>query len=83
MPIYVVNRSFENPLKVEDFAAAGKVLMPCLEARDVKWVSSHLSSDGTHSICVYEAVDAESVREANRTAGMPFDKVWQAVRFTP
>jgi hypothetical protein len=83
MPIYMVDRRFASPLNVEEFAAAGQQLSPCLDAREVKWISSHLSSDGTHSICVFEAVDAEAVREANRTAGLPFDKVWQAVRFTP
>jgi hypothetical protein len=83
MPIYMVDRRFANPVKVEEFTAAGKVLMPCLEARDVKWISSHLASDGMHSICVYEALDAEAVREANRTAGVPFERVWQAELLTP
>ena len=83
MPIYMVDRSFDKPLSVEEFAAGGRVLEPCLQARDVKWVASHLAADGKRSVCVYDAVDAESEREANRVAGMPFDKVWAALKFTP
>ncbi len=83
MPIYMVERTFEKPLSIEDFHAGGKLLDPCLQARDIKWVASHLAADGKHSVCVYEAADAESVREANRTAGMPFDKVWLAHKFAP
>jgi hypothetical protein len=76
MAIYMVERVFAQPLSEADFAAGGKALAPCLEARDVKWVASHFSTDGTRSMCLFEATDAEAVREANRTAGLPFERVW-------
>lgn len=83
MPIYMCERTFASPLTVDGFGAAGQVLAPCLEARDVKWLASHLASDGRRSVCVFEAADAESVREANHTAGLPFDQIWAAQRFVP
>ena len=36
------------------------------------------AADGMRAVCMFEADDAESVRDANRTAGMPFDRVWAA-----
>jgi len=83
MPIFMCERTFAKALSEEEFAAGGKALAPCIAERDVRWVASHFSADGLRSVCVYEAADAERVREANRTAGMPFDKVWPARLYTP
>jgi hypothetical protein len=83
MPIFVCERTFAKPLSEEDFAAGGKVLGPCIEAREVKWLASNFAADGTRSVCIFEAADAERVREANRTANMPFDKVWQTRVYKP
>lgn len=83
MPIYMCERTFSPPLTVEAFGEGGKVLAPCLEARSVKWLASHLATDGSRSVCMFEAEDAEAVRDANRTAGLPFDRVWAAQTFAP
>jgi uncharacterized protein DUF4242 len=83
MAIFLCERTFATPMTSDQFAAGGKVLGPCLEARDVKHVESFLASDGKSSICVFEAADAERVREANRTAGMPFDRVVAVAVFKP
>jgi hypothetical protein len=34
-------------------------------------------------ICLYEAPDAESVRQAQREAGVPFDEAWAFARYGP
>jgi len=83
MAIFMCERTFATPLTEADFAAAGQVLGPCLQAREVTWVGSNFATDGTKSICMFEAADAERVREANRTAGLPFDKVWAAHAYRP
>jgi Protein of unknown function (DUF4242) len=83
MAIFLCERTFSPPLTPSQFAAGGEVLAPCLQARNVAWVASHLATDGARCICVFDAADAEAVRDANRTAGLPFDKVWPAQRFTP
>ena len=76
MPIYVCERTFSPAVTEQAFAEGGKALGPCLAARDVRHLASHLATDGTRCVCLFEAADAEAVREANRTAGLPFDKVW-------
>jgi uncharacterized protein DUF4242 len=76
VPYFCVERVFSPPITREQFAEAGKALAPCIQERDIKHVASHMAVDGSRSVCVYEAADAERVREANRTAGAPFERVW-------
>jgi hypothetical protein len=83
MSIYMCERSFAEPITPEQFGAAGQALAPCLSARNIRWISSHFAADGQHSVCVFEAPDAELLREANHAAGLPFDRVWPALLFTP
>jgi len=82
MPIFMVERVFAPAITEEQFMQAGEALVPCIQARDIKHVASHFAADGSRSICIYEAADAERIREANRTAGAPFEKVWLAKTFS-
>jgi Protein of unknown function (DUF4242) len=83
MPIFLCERTFATPLTPEQFAEGGKALAPCIAARDVAWLSSNFAADGSRSICMFEAADAERVREANRTAGMPFERVYAVNVYKP
>jgi hypothetical protein len=44
----------------------------------VSFLRSYFAIDGRRMLCLYEAPDVESVRFANRQAGLPFDRVWGA-----
>jgi hypothetical protein len=81
MAIFMVERVFSPPVTQEQFMAAGQKLAPCIQERDIKHVTSYFAPDGSRSLCVYDARDAERIREANRTAGAPFERVWQAHQF--
>lgn len=50
----------------------------CLARHRVRFLRSYFARDRQRMLCVYEAPDAESVREAQRQAGMPFEKAWAA-----
>jgi len=50
----------------------------CLELGGARWMRSYITQDGRRAICEFEAPDAESVREAFRSAGQPFDRAWVA-----
>jgi hypothetical protein len=78
MPLFVVDRVFSPPITTADASAASERLHPCLDERDIKHITTYLSHDGTRGFCVFEASDAERVREANRTANVPFERVWPA-----
>lgn len=74
----VVERSFPEPVRFEDVQAKEDASAWCLEAHGVRFLRTFFSADRRRMICVYEAPDAESVRLANREAGLPFDAVWTA-----
>jgi SAM-dependent methyltransferase len=69
---------FSEPFTDERYSEAAQKLDPCLEVRQGIWRRSSLSSDRLRMVCEFEAPDAESVREAMRNAGVPFDRVWTA-----
>jgi hypothetical protein len=83
MPIFMCERSFGKSVSEAEFAAAGEVLQPCIDARGIKWLGSNFAADGTRSVCMYDAPDAERLREANRVAGVPFERVWEARLYRP
>lgn len=83
MALIICERTFPSPISLEQFGQAGKALGPCLDVRGIRWIGSAFSADGTKSVCRYEAVDAEPVRQANREAGCPFERVWAAQELSP
>jgi Protein of unknown function (DUF4242) len=78
MPNVIVERTFTTPLTDEEHGRSGKKLDACLEIHGARWLRSYLSSDRLRMVCEFEGGDAESVREAHRSAGAPFDRVWTA-----
>lgn len=79
----LVERSFEEPVAfqhIQDLEEAG---IGCLESRDVRFIRSYFSHDQTRMICLYEAPDAESVRQAQREAGVPFNDAWTFRAISP
>jgi hypothetical protein len=74
----MVEQVFQEPFTDERYSAFAKKVDPCLEIRDGMWRRSSLSKDKLRMICEFEAPDAESVREAFRTAEVPYERVWTA-----
>lgn len=83
MEYLIVEKIFEEPLTGEKMGHLFARLGPCLNQYQTRWVHSYLSKDRMRMICSFEAADAESVRMAHRVAGIPFERVWPANRFTP
>lgn len=79
-PNVLVERSFDTPVALQDVQAIEDAGAWCLEAHQVKFARTLFASDRRRMLCLYEAPDAESVRLAQRQAGMPLDDVWA---FTP
>lgn len=82
MPHMIVEYSFDPPATDEEMDRMAEQLDPCLEGRDVRFVQSFVSLDRRRRICVFEAPDAELVREGYRSAGVRFEKVWAAELIT-
>jgi hypothetical protein len=77
----MVEYAFGRPLSDEELGVMATRLDPCLDVRNGAWVRSSLSADRQRMVCEFEAPDAESVREALRSAGLAFERVWPATVF--
>ncbi len=82
MPHMIVEYTFDPPATDDELDRMAEQLDPCLEGRDVRFVQSFVSLDRKRRICVFEAPDAEVVREGYRTAGVKFERVWPAELIT-
>jgi hypothetical protein len=72
----LVERSFSDPVEMQRIQAIEDAGIHCLESRQVQAICSFFSIDRKRMICLYAAPDAESVREAQHEAGVPFDDAW-------
>lgn len=72
----VVTRQFDESVLLEDIQAIEDAGAGCLEMREVKFIRTFFSADKKRMLCLYQAPDVESVRQAQREAKMPFEKIW-------
>jgi hypothetical protein len=68
---------WQPPITVQQWTTATAEAGVCLTMRGATWVRTYLAEDGHRSMCEFEAPHAEAVREACRTAGVPFDAIWR------
>ena len=83
MALVIVERSFGEPVQSGEIQAMADRGAWCLEMYGVRFVRSFISIDRRRMICLYEAPDADSVREAQRKAGVPFERIWTATIHEP
>lgn len=81
MELVIVERVFDEPVEIEALAATEEKFRWCREQHRVTYLRSYFSKDKKRMLCLYEAPDAESVRELQRTAGMPVARIWAATQF--
>ena len=81
--LILVERQFEQPVVFDDLLAVGARNIACFDLHDVRHARSYFSTDRRRMICLDQAPDAEAVRKANRTAGLPFDRAWPARALVP
>ena len=78
----VVERSFAEPVTVEALQAIEDAAAGCMELHRVTFLRTFFSLDCRRMLCLYQAPDAESVRLAQRQAGMPLERVWACRHYT-
>ena len=76
--LVVVERTYDVPTPFEQVLPSKEILRLCFELRGVNHMASYVAQDQMRIICIDEAPDAETVRVANRHAGMHFDVAWHA-----
>jgi hypothetical protein len=83
MPYLLVEYRYDPPVTPEQLAKRSAALTPCLELRGITWLRSWVASDGRRGVCEYRAADAESLREAYRSAGVTAAAIWSGTLFEP
>jgi hypothetical protein len=81
MAIVIVERKFDEANSFNELQAQEDGFAWCAEQHQVTFIRSYFSKDRKRMICEYEAPDAEAVRRVQRTASMPFERVWTATVF--
>lgn len=76
--VFVVERAFEAPLSLAAIEELEARLSSCFESYCVRRLQSYLARDGRRLVCLYDAPDAESVRQIQRRAGIPYERLWRA-----
>ncbi|MGB5704450.1 MAG: DUF4242 domain-containing protein, partial [Polyangiales bacterium] len=77
----MVERKFDEGASFEELQTQEDAFAWCAEQHEVTFIRSYFSKDKKRMICEYEAPDAEAVRRLQRTASMPFDRIWTALVF--
>jgi len=75
-PNVLVERNFDEAVTLDSIQAMEDAGAQCLQMRQVTFITTLFSRDRKRMLCLYHAPDAQSVREAQEEAGMPWDRVW-------
>lgn len=73
---FFLERSFDQPLTIEDVSAGGRELKWCLDTHRCQWHGSFLSLDGRTMICSFSGPDMESARIALRDPDTDLSRFW-------
>ena len=87
MSTYMVERSLPG-IAMADLAAAQQAAIATsrqfsADGTPVRYLRSTFVPGSGACMCLFEANDAESVRQVNETARIPFDRIVEAMDLTP
>jgi len=78
----LVARTFDEPVGLQEIQDIEDAGVGCLQSRNVRFIRTFFSADRKRMMCLYHAPDAESVRQSQREAGVPFVDAWAVCRIT-
>jgi muconolactone delta-isomerase len=87
MPVFMVERDLPG-IQMEQLAAAQKAAIKAgkeltAEGKYVRYIRSTYVPGNNKCMCLFEAPNAENVREANERAQVPFTRIVAAFDLTP
>lgn len=81
MPLFLVERNFAEELELTADDVSGVEAVN--DDVGVRWVYSFLSADKRKTYCLYEAPNAEAIREAARRTNLPADVIIAVSELSP
>jgi len=87
MPVYMVDRDLPG-IKMEQLAAAQKAAIDLshkmtAQGKKVRYIRTTFVPGEAHCMCLFEAANADLVKELNETAKIPFKRIVEAMDLTP
>ncbi len=87
MPVYVADRNLPG-ITMDQLADAQRAAIDTSErfteeGKPVRYIRSMYVPGDSRCMCLFEADSAENVREVNETAGIPFERIVEAMDLTP
>ena len=87
MSVYMVERSLKG-ISMDDLGAAQQAAIATAQAMTaqgtpVRYIRSAFVPESGACRCLFEADEAAAVKRVNETAGLPFDRVVEAMDLTP
>jgi hypothetical protein len=87
MSVYMVERDLKG-ISMEDLggaqkAAIGKAEQMTAEGTDVRYIRSTFAPEDGRCLCLFEAGSEAEVKRLNDEAGLPYDRVVEALDLTP
>ena len=81
MPLFVIERNYAEQLQLTNDAA--RLVTEINNDVGVHWLFSFLSADKKKTYCLYEAANADAIREAARRANLPADVIVEVTQLRP
>ena len=75
MARFMVTRTLPVLSKAEIDAIGRRVVDVAAKMGNIIWIRTHLTADGKHSFCEFEAPSADACRQHAEKAGLPVDEV--------
>ncbi len=87
MSVYMVERNLKG-ISMEDLggaqkAAIGKAQEMTAAGTDVRYIRSTFAPDDGRCMCLFEAGSEAEVRRLNDEAGLPYERIVEAMDLTP
>lgn len=87
MPVYMADRELPG-ISMEQLADAQRAAIQTSqqftkEGKPVRYLRSMFVPEEAHCMCLFEADSAQTVREVNEKAGIPFKRIVEAKDLSP
>ena len=87
MSVYMVERNLKG-ISMEDLAGAQKAAIATAETMrgagdQISYIRSTFAPEDGRCMCLFDGESAEQVAKLNETAGLPFERVVEAMDLTP
>ena len=83
MPKFIIERNFAEKLELAAWKEGNDRVERINDEEGVKWIFSFLSADKRKTYCLYEAPNADAIRNAAARANIPADVITMVDEVNP